>query len=277
MTAVGPRVEALERGHPEWKPWLTVLTMLLGEIANPAWDAVVPARQRKVPLLADAVIHLDRRLVRCLWDGLVGAACRSGTVELATLEPTLHRDIDLLALFSAALCQDAERLEVCGADPGAVKAIAALVPVPFLHACNRRWAGVRSASSSEGYCPICGAWPTLAEVRGIERSRYLRCGRCGSAWQAACLSCPYCGMTDHAQLASLVPEKGGTAGVIEACKRCLGYVKTLATLQGSAPAQVLIDDLATVALDVVAFEHGYRRPDRGGHPLAVSVTDGWSQ
>ena len=52
----------------------------------------------------------------------------------------------------------------------------------------------------EGYCPVCGAWPAFAEMRGIERSRYLRCGRCGGGWQAQCLSCSYCGMTDHEEL-----------------------------------------------------------------------------
>jgi hypothetical protein len=47
----------------------------------------------------------------------------------------------------------------------------------------------------------------------------------------------YCGMTDHNELVSLVPEKSGSNSVIDACKRCLGYVKTFTTLQGSPPAK----------------------------------------
>src|SRR5207253_205435 len=97
-----------------------------------------------------------------------------------------------------------------------VRSRRALVAVPFLLACNRRWASAKSVSWMEGYCPVCGAWPAFAEVRGIERSRYFRCGRCSGEWQAHCLFCPYCGMTDHNELASLVPEKGGATSVIEA-------------------------------------------------------------
>ena len=278
MTAVEAGVQVLERRHPEWKPWLTVVQTLLTETANPAWDAIVPVRtemqQGKVPLLAEATIRFEERLVRRLLDRLLRTACRSGTPKLATLEPVLRAELDAVMLFSASLRQDSDRIAaVFSADPDALKAIAALAPVPFLQACNRRWVSLKSASWVEGYCPICGAWPTLAEVRGIERSRYFRCGRCGGEWQAHCLLCPYCGMTDHRELVSLVPEKSGAAGVIDACRRCLGYVKTLTTLQGSPPAKILLDDLATVDLDVAAFERGYSRPEGAGYHLDVTVTE----
>ena len=63
---------------------------------------------------------------------------------MATLEPALHADLDYLTLFKASLCQDSDRLKEIaadlGADPEAFQAVAALLPVPFLHACNRRWA-----------------------------------------------------------------------------------------------------------------------------------------
>ena len=61
--------------------------------------------------------------------------------------------------------------------------------------------------------------------------------------------------------------------VIDACRRCLGYVKTLTTLQGSPPAKILLDDLATVDLDVAAFERGYGRPEGAGYHLDVTVTE----
>jgi formate dehydrogenase maturation protein FdhE len=75
------------------------------------------------------------------------------------------------------------------------------------------------------------------------------------------LSCPYCGMTDHRQLGSLVPEGNSSGrGVIETCESCLGYVKTFTRLQGGAPAATPLEDLASVALDLAAAEHGYKRP-----------------
>jgi FdhE protein len=80
-------------------------------------------------------------------------------------------------------------------------------------------------------------------------------------------------MTDHEQLVSLVPEQGGTTRVIEACKRCLGYVKTRTTLQASPAARVILDDLASVDLDVAALEHGYRRPQGLGYSLDLTLVD----
>jgi FdhE protein len=123
----------------------------------------------------------------------------------------------------------------------------------------------------EGYCPVCGAWPAFAEVRGIERSRYLRCGRCAGEWQARALTCPYCGMTDHNQLVSLIPEKAGASRAIEACKRCLGYVKTFTTLQASPAGRIMLDDLASVDLDLAAIERGYGRPQGPGYSLDVTA------
>lgn len=281
MMAIDTGLQDLKRRHPEWEPWLAVVQEILAETANPKWDAVVPfrneAQQSKVPLLATATIGLETRFVRRLLEQLLRIASRSGTPKMATLKPALHAEIDTLSLFKASLCHENEAMKrtaaALGTDPEAFQAVGALLPIPFLHACNRRWASSKSAGWIEGYCPICGAWPAFAEVRGIERSRYFRCGRCGGEWQAHCLLCPYCGMTDHNELTSLVPEKSGASGVIEACKRCLGYVKTFTRLQGSPPAKILLDDLASVDFDLAAFEQGYKRPEGAGYALQVTVME----
>ena len=197
---------------------------------------------------------------------------------MASLEPALHSRFGPFKLVQSFTCaRIAIALEniaaYLGADAEAFQAVTALLPVPLLHACNRRWASAKSVSWTEGYCPVCGAWPAFSEVRGIERSRYLRCGRCGSEWQARVLFCSYCGMTDHNELVSLVPEKSGSNSVIDTCKRCLGYVKTFTTLQGSPPAKILLDDLATAHLDVAALEQGYKRPEGTGYSLDITLTE----
>jgi FdhE protein len=78
-------------------------------------------------------------------------------------------------------------------------------------------------------------------------------------------------MTDHKELVSLVPENSGSNSVIEACARCRGYIKSFATLQGSPPDRVMLDDLASVELDVAAVEQGYKRPEGSGYLLGVTV------
>ena len=270
-------------GHqrPEWEPWLAVIQEVLSETADARWDGFVPAgieaRESKIPLLAGTTISLEADSLRRWTERLLRTAIRSGTAKMAALKPAIHAPSDILALFKASLCQDSDRLNeiaaALGADPEAFQAVMALAPVPFLHACNRRWSHAIAQSWAEGYCPVCGAWPAFAEVRGIERNRYFRCGRCAGEWQLYCLICPYCGMTDHNELVTMVPEKGGTSRVIEACKRCLGYVKSFTTLQGSPAAKVMLDDLASVDLDVAALEHGYRRPPTPGYSLDITLVD----
>jgi FdhE protein len=270
-------VEDLKRKHSEWGPWLAVVQEILEEIADPKWDAMVPPaaapQASKIPLLAQVRLELDKRSLARIFDNLMRIAAYSGTPKMATLQAAQYAEVDVLALLQALLNQDDQHISKCasfaGVDPEAFRAVAALLPRPLLYACNRRWKSYESWM--EGYCPVCGAWPAYAEVRGIERSRHFRCAGCGSEWQAQCLFCPYCGMTDHRELASLVPEQSGSNSAIDACNRCLGYVKAFTKLQGSPPARIMLEDLASVELDLAAAERGYKRPHGVGYSLNLTL------
>ena len=247
--------------------------------AMPSGKHVFPShpasQERKVPLLADAKLALEITAVGGWFERLIHTAYRSGAPKMSTFNGIQQKRLNTVDLFKFSLCQNSTWLQETaldlGVDADALQAVMLLAPIPFLQACNRRWAPAIAESWMEGYCPVCGAWPAFAEIRGIERSRYLRCGRCGGGWQAQCLSCSYCGMTDHEELIALVPEKSGSHAVIDACKRCLGYVKTFTTLQGSPPAKVMVDDLASVDLDIAALEQGYRRPAGAGYALDITI------
>ena len=80
-------------------------------------------------------------------------------------------------------------------------------------------------------------------------------------------------LSDHDELAMLVPEQGSSNAVIDACQRCLGYVKIFTRLQGCPPGAVMLEDLASVDLDMAAFEHGFAKPSGPGYPLGITVTD----
>jgi FdhE protein len=279
VTAPDAVLDALRRKRPEWEPWLVVVAEIFRESAAPIWDATVAAgalaSPPELPLLAGATLALPSSMVRRLWKQLIRIASHTGTMKMATLEAVLGADADILPLFTASVCQDRDRIEelaaVTGVDAEALHAVAGLLPVPFLQACNRRWASSISEGWLEGFCPVCAAWPAFAEVRGIERSRYFRCGRCGGAWHARALWCPYCDTNDHDNFVALVPENANA--VIDGCRHCLGYVKTLTRLQGCRPDAVMVEDLASVELDVAALQHGYQRPSGAGHPLEITVTD----
>jgi FdhE protein len=281
MMAPDAALHDLKRRRPEWHAWLVVLENIVREIGASAWDAAVPAavpvRASRAPLLAGATLAVPMRSVGRLWHRLIHAASCSGMPKMARMELALHADGDTSPLFTAAVCQDGDRVnEVAaraGVDAEALQALIALWPMPFLHACSRRWASASVNGWVEGYCPVCGAWPAFAEVRGIERSRHYRCGRCSAEWYARALWCPYCGTSAHEDLTTLVPEKSDANAVIEACRRCHGYLKALTRLTGCPPGTVMLEDLASVDLDVAALDHGYRRPAGAACALGLSVTD----
>lgn len=273
-------VEALKRRRPEWSPWLAVVGTALQETLDPNWEAAVPdpdpASPPPAPKLAGASIALDPAVVRRLLTRMVDVAARAGTSRMAPLKPALQDgEIDLQALMAASIRQSTGEVTAVaaasGVDAEPLQAIVSLVSLPLLHACNRRWAGT-SPSWTHGYCPVCASWPAFAEMRGIERSRYLRCGRCGAEWHAHILHCAFCGTTDHGELVSLVPETPGATGLVEACRRCHGYLKVFTRLQATPPAAVMLEDLDSVDLDLAAIEQGYTRPAGPGLAFDVTVT-----
>jgi FdhE protein len=178
-----------------------------------------------------------------------------------------------LALFTASIAdQRADLASLLGVEEASLAvASARLLAVPFLHACRRRHESDASAAWPHGYCPICGAWPAFVEMRGIERTRHARCGRCGAGWHTTLLRCPYCAATDHSRLLTLQPEGDVVTGSVEACLECGRYTKALTTLQACAAAAVYVEDLATAELDIAALSAGYVRPEGLGVPMVVTA------
>jgi FdhE protein len=153
-----------------------------------------------------------------------------------------------------------------------------MAAVPLLQACARALQSEVPLAWWEGYCPVCGAWPALAELRGLERKRWLRCGRCSAGWELPLLRCPFCGEMHHDNLGYLAPEESQQTRRVEVCKTCSGYLKAEATVRALAPWAVLLDDLATLPLDVAALERGYARPTRPGYALEARMVEdggGW--
>jgi FdhE protein len=273
-------VDGLKRKRPEWSPWLAVVEEVLKESTNERWEACVPAAPAAVqsgePLLSGAAIALDDAGVHRLVRRLIETGSRAGTPRMKALRRARLVELDIIELFTASVRQDRQKIVSLAhraeTDPESFEAVTALVALPFLQACNRRWRATVPRTWNEGYCPVCGSWPAFAEMRGIERSRFLRCARCGGEWAAHILHCAYCRTNDHDDLATLTPEKEGSSGVIDACRRCRGYVKSFTKLQGCAATAVMLEDMASVDLDIAAIEQGYARPSGAGRAVDVAVT-----
>jgi FdhE protein len=182
---------------------------------------------------------------------------------------------EVLDLFSAAARQAKEEISLQAhqsqVDEGALASVAHLATLPLLQSCGHLLKSRLPTSWPHGYCPVCAAWPILAERRGLDRSRRLRCGRCATDWEVQWLYCVYCGERDHKQLGSLEPDDGGDMLKVETCATCRGYLKSIATLQGFPPLELLLQDLETVELDLIALNRGFMRPARSGFALEVEI------
>ncbi|HEV2748989.1 MAG TPA: formate dehydrogenase accessory protein FdhE [Gemmatimonadales bacterium] len=265
------RLAAARRDNPESQAWLGLLEVALNESEDGSvWDGAVPDpaadRPVKAPLLSHTRMSVE------------GRAARGWVRRVLTLAvPESARRIDGLALLEAAVCHDDVRIDAlaasAGAEPRAVRVVAQMAALPLLRACGRAMARELPATWWEGYCPLCGTWPVVAEYTGLERKRQLRCGRCGTGWAIPLLRCVFCDETAHDNLGYLTPEAGEQTRKIEVCHTCKGYLKAFTTVRTLAPWAILLDDLATVPLDVAALERGYHRPERPGYALEAQVVE----
>ncbi|MGH9036786.1 MAG: formate dehydrogenase accessory protein FdhE, partial [Acidimicrobiia bacterium] len=114
-------------------------------------------------------------------------------------------------------------------------------------------------------CPACGGLPQVSVIApesgefmgGSPRS--LVCSRCAGWWTFPRAVCAWCGEEDPRKVAPFVPEAG--AARIDACETCATYVKTFDLRQpGGAVVVPLVDDVATLTLDLWAREQGLHRP-----------------
>jgi FdhE protein len=270
------RLAQLEQRAPEWRSWLDLLRETLQAGADPVWDDALGAQGlpaepgRGTPLLEGAVLQVEPHQVRDLAMRLAGAAGERGGLDRYRPD-----DAESLALLSATLRQDEAALEAlsraAGMAGGVLGTVAHLVAWPLLQACGRRLGEHIPADWRQGFCPICGAWPTVAELRGLERSRRLRCAWCAADWQLPWLWCAFCGERRHEHLGSLVPLGPHDGRKIETCEECRGYLKTVSTLEAMTPLGVLLSDLETVELDLIARERGWSRPPGPGHALQLRI------
>jgi FdhE protein len=276
-TEPAARLVDLERRRPEWKTWLNLLREAQAAVASwqPATTGDMRFATSNAPLLHGRTLEIDAGRVRRLLHTLASIAAGGDLAGSATLHGYRPSKGDAVGLLLAAVRQDKDELAAladnAGVDRGALASIAHLAALPLLQSWGALLQEQVPSYWPQGYCPICAAWPILAERRGLDRTRRMRCGRCGGEWEMEWLCCAYCGERDHNKLGSLVLDESGEVLKVETCATCRGYLKSVATLQSIPPFELLLRDLETVELDLVAIDHGYARPEECGFALDVQL------
>jgi FdhE protein len=252
---------------PSYQQWIDLIASGVAESQQPAWSGSVDALATKPaasPLLHGATLRIDTahasRFVRQL-----GAAL--GIVDIGRVDPLslvlvgVERDIATVQRLAERLAIPADTVAVFGQ----------LAALPVLLNAARRLDAEAARSWHRGYCPVCGAWPSIVEMRGIQRERRLRCGCCSSDWVLPVLRCAFCDETEHAKLGYLSNDDGDQHIRTETCNTCHGYLKTLSTLSILPFTTLARKDLETLADDLVARDRGYARPAVPGWQVEVEI------
>jgi len=115
---------------------------------------------------------------------------------------------------------------------------------------------VAKADWTEGYCPICGREPKIGELREEEGRRYLFCNQCGYEWSFVRIKCPFCGNEEQQSLAFFTVE-GDERYRVDVCNECKRYIKIIDFRETKQEANLDVEDIATLHLDMLAYEEGY--------------------
>ena len=108
------------------------------------------------------------------------------------------------------------------------------------------------------FCPICGSIPSLSLLKEEVGKRYLLCSFCGYQWRINKLICPFCENKDQDSLKYFYGE-GEETYRIDTCEKCHQYIKTI-DQRNIEFIDPVLEDLATVHLDILASQKGYKRP-----------------
>jgi FdhE protein len=175
-----------------------------------------------------------------------------------------RRDLNLAEAWAALAAGEWARLERLAAGLRVDAGLLGMLAQTSLRPALRAWAHSLAATTGldgwrRGYCPMCGGSPALSEIQGKEGARHLRCGVCGADWYYARLQCAFCGCEDYKQLGYLSVEGEAEKYRVQTCDRCHGYLKIVVTFEPTPTDLLIVEDLATLHLDVIAQERGFAR------------------
>lgn len=273
-----PAAEAIDRlgrlaeRRPELQELAAINAALLRAIYTRQLPVLVLALDQKhgatkleagQPLLRGETIRLDHGALRDQFVHLCGVMDAQGHGGATALAQATKRDVlSIGAIAAATLNGEPQTMALSAADLGLDAGLAATLlrftMFPLLYGfMEEQRTRFDLDQWRRGYCWCCGAWPLLGEYRGLELARMLRCGLCASEWEIDRLVCPVCDNRVHQDLLNLAVEGEETHQRAVACARCHTYVKQISTLAPIPAPQLVVHDLETLHLDLIAADRQY--------------------
>jgi formate dehydrogenase maturation protein FdhE len=170
------------------------------------------------------------------------------------IEGFWYRDPDLIV--GADDAEQVQSNDLCAPYSDRVLAWIFLQPYAEYLADHREVAMVDGTPST---CPLCGGKPAVGVLRteGDGAKKSLICMLCAHEWRFRRIYCPACGEEREPQMAYYsAPEIAHVR--VDVCDTCHTYLKSV-DLTKTGLAVAVVDELATLPLDLWAHEHGYEK------------------
>jgi FdhE protein len=142
-------------------------------------------------------------------------------------------------------------------DPAA-RFYARVLLQPFAESLASR-GDIQTSDAAPPTCPFCNGRPVAGVLRGEGDGgkRWLLCSLCSTEWQFRRVLCPGCSEENKDKLPIYTATEFPAARV-DACDTCHTYIKSI-DLTRDGHAIPIVDEIATVALNIWAEEHDYAK------------------
>jgi FdhE protein len=115
---------------------------------------------------------------------------------------------------------------------------------------------IKDIEWKKGYCPVCGAFPTVALIEEKITRRWLHCSRCSHDWLFSRVICPYCENEAQQGMDFFYVEARAQESAFT-CDQCKRYLITLNRVSDLLEHDLDVSAISLVHLDVVMQEKGF--------------------
>lgn len=255
--------------HNELLDILGDILLLRQEHKNSIENILFPVDERLIaaklrggfPLIDFSRIEFDFTRPREYFLSLLNMADQKGYIEATELaQKIVSGRVDFEKLLSGAINLNADGELPEDEEDVAFELIDFLLDEclrPELEKVAEKYAEIIGATGwTEGYCPICGEEPKIGEIKDDDEIRHLFCYHCGFKWSFDPVKCPFCGNQEYQSLAYFTIESEERYRV-DVCNSCNRYIKMVDFRDTGLQANLDVEDVATLHLDLLAYEEGY--------------------
>jgi len=115
---------------------------------------------------------------------------------------------------------------------------------------------IKDIEWKKGYCPVCGAFPTIALIEEKITRRWLHCSRCSHDWLFSRVICPYCENEAQQGMDFFYVETRAQESAFT-CDECKRYLITLNRVSDLHEHDLDVSAISLTHMDIIMQEKGF--------------------